>query len=177
MLPDGQPTEGTGATFPLSGDGLRNWLYTAGSSIFTEGESGAQTLDFLRLNGVQISDADFYSIRSDVLLRESEIGGLSGTLQDLADVVPDSFIPLGDTIFDSGYQLSTDFLYRYQITSYNPATDEVQTQYMAVSSDYQLTFNQARDLMGSLFTGEYVNAGFEVTDISIDAAFGNPGVL
>lgn len=177
MLPDNPNPESTGATFPLSGEGLRNWLRTSGSSLFTEGESGAQTLDFLRLNGVQISNEAFYNIRSDVLLRESEIGGLSGTLQDLADVVPDSFIPLGDTIFDSGYQLSTDFLYRYQVTSYNPATDEVQTQYMAVGSDYQLTFNQARDLMGSMFTGEYVEAGFEITDISIDAAFGNPSVL
>lgn len=177
MLPDSLGLEGEGSSFPLSGDALRNWLSTSGSFLFTEGQSGAEVLDFLRLNGVSINDADFYAIRSDVLLRQSEINGLSGTLQDLADLVPDSYIPLGDTIFNSGYQLSTDFLYRYEITSYNPATDSVSKSYMAVGSDYQLTFNQARDLMGSLFTGEYIEAGYEVTDISIDAAFGNPGVL
>jgi hypothetical protein len=177
MAIDTGETPESGATFPLSGDSLRNWLRTAGSFLFGEFESGSDLLGFLRDNGVVIRRQDFYSIRREVLNTAQEIGDNLPSLATLEDTQPDSLIPMGLTITDSGLDLSDAFLYRYHIEAINPDTGEVQDQFIAVASAYQLTFNEARDLIGSYFTGEYITEGFEVTDIALQSAFGNPNIL
>ncbi len=167
----------SGATFPLEGEGLRNWLRTSGQSLFTEFGSGAELLDFLRLNGVSIRTQDFYGIRQEVLSFRDSVLSNEAPLFNIGDQYPNSLIPMGYTIFDHGFDLSSNFLYRFRIESANPQTGDVQYQYMAVGSDRQLTFSEAQDLMQSLFTGEYIEGGYNVTDMAIDAAFGRPDMV
>jgi hypothetical protein len=95
-------------------------------------------------------------------------------LSAVASQNPDSLIPLGYTVFDHGYDLSYNFLYKFQITSVNAETGNATFDYMAVGSDRQLTFNEAQDLMSTLFTGEYTQKGYNVESIDLDAAFGRP---
>lgn len=176
VLPSDQIDE-SGATFPLRGEGLRNWLRTSGQSLFTEFESGADMLDFLRSNGVAIRTQDFYGIRQEVLSLRDSILSNEAPLFNIGDRYPDSLIPMGYTIFDHGFDLSSNFLYRFRIESTNPQTGDVQYQYMAVGSDRQLSFSEAQDLMQSLFTGEYIEGGYSVTDMAIDSAFGRPELI
>ncbi len=177
MFPlEGPELEST-ATFPLSGEGLRNWLRTSGQPLFREFDSGAELLNFLRDNGVAIRTQDFYSIRNQVLNTAAQVINNDVSLAVLGEQYPQSNIPMGLTIFDHGYDLSQNFLYRYRIETINPSTLDVQYEYMAVGSDRQLTFEEANDLISVMFTGEYVDPGYNVTDVSLSAAFGRPELI
>ncbi len=177
MADDNTEGQDSGTSFPLSGLGLRNWLVTAGRFLFHEFSSGDDLLTFLRDNDVAIRTQDFYSIRQSVLATDADVVNKEVSLTVLGDQDPDSLVPLGYTVFEHQMDLSQNFLYRFSIESINKDTGEVQTDFMAVGSDIQLTFNEARDQLGSLFTGEYVQDGFTVTDIALNAAFGRPEML
>lgn len=177
MLPDEIIPPESGATFPLSGQGLNDWLNTAGQFLFSEIPDGAQLYDFLRNNGVSIPVADFYNIRAQVLLRNDLINENETSLTTLADQFPDSLVPLGYTVSEHGYDLSSNFLYRFRVEGVNPDTGETQFTYMAVGSDRQLTFQEARDRAGSLHFENYLDKGFVETDFAIDAAFVRPEFL
>src|SRR5512146_309199 len=117
MLPGFEEEPGASATFPLQGEGLRNWLNTSGSFLFTEIQSAPDLYDFLQQNGVVMPVADFYAIRQTVLERNNLVDISQPSLTVLADQFPDSLVPMGYTVFEHGYDLSTNFLYKFRIES------------------------------------------------------------
>lgn len=177
MLPDdiGLP-EGV-EPLPLSGAPLRNWLSTNISPDMYASTSGAELLDFLRLNGVSIRTADFYDIRAGVLYNAGQVAGLRRDLSSLSALQPDSLIPMGYTIFDHGYDLSDNFLYRVAMTGYDPDTGEQIRSFMSVASYRQLTFQEVSDLVGSLIGPEGTNSTPNIQSWTLDAAFGRPELL
>jgi len=171
MVLDTSDQDETGAAFPLSGEGLVNYLLTNVSPDFYLEGTVSDQLSFLRQNGVSIATKTYNDVRAAVLVAADRTETLRRPLSSLQQIAADAYIPLGYTQDSPWPQMSSRFMYRFAVDTYNPSTDETDTQYMMIGSDDQLTFNQAQDLMGSLFTGEYVETGWEVSDIHIDAAF------
>jgi len=177
MFPDQEENPEGGATFPLSGDALINWLGTAGQGFLLGEGSGAEQLSFLRANGVKISTQSFYNVRANVLYQNNQVETLRRPLEQVAAQNPDYLIPLGYTFEPQSFGISANFLYRFAINGYDPVDGSPTTEYMAVSSDRQLTFNEAQDLMLSM-TQMHVSENGETTtykgnvfqSVSIDAA-------
>lgn len=156
--------------FPLSGTGLRNWLRTAGQALFTEFESGAEALDFLRLQGAAIRDSDFYDIRRQVL-------GLQKYQDQLEGYRPNDLIPAAWHVDDHGLNLSRDFFYRVRVDGVDPSTGESISKYFAISSDRQLSKGQVEDELGSMIVGEEDFYEIQVSGMEVVSALARPGVL
>lgn len=171
MLPEGSDQGEPGANFPLSGDGLDNFLRTSGSFLFTEIPQGDQLLDFLRNNGVQIGTSEFYGIRQDVLYSIDQVQSLREPLAVLADRNPDQLIPLGYTTEPTWKTQSSEFLYRVALNGFDPVTGEQTRDFMIIGSDVQLTFNEVQDLAGSYIPSGMTSQGNVIEAITLDAAF------
>jgi hypothetical protein len=138
MLPD---------NFPLTGQGLKNWLRTDGSDLFRDTTSGAEALDLLRSMGGAIRDSDFYAIRREVL-------GLGRYTEILSTYDDDKLIPVAYTYQTSGLALSSEFLYRVKAYGTDPQTGNEIEKYFSVSSNNQLTPGQVKDAIGQMVVGE-----------------------
>jgi len=115
---------------------LRNWLRTSFQGIFTSGLSGRDALAMFRDFGGQIRTSDFYSIRREVL---EEYNRQQEYTRQLAAYDPYALIPAGWHSTDHGLNLSTQFLYRVEVTGFDRETFEPVTRYLSVASDRQMT--------------------------------------
>lgn len=163
--------------FPLSGGELRNWLFHDTPDRFWLEASGAEQLDFLRLQGVQISSEAFYNIRAGRLYLMGEVASLRGDLTRLALQFPDALLPAGLAVYDHGWQMSADWLYRFKLTGTDPITGEATESYMMIASDTQLTYQQARDRVSSMIGPEGTNTTPGIVEWELDSAYGRPELI
>jgi len=145
--------------FPIKGDGLRNWLRTAGQSIYTAFDTGAESLEYLRSIGGAIRTQDFYDIRRQVL----ELGKYTENLTSYTD---NQLTPMAWHNSTHGLELSSNFLYRLKVFGTDPNTGESVEKFFAISSDQQLTPGEAKDILGGMIAGE--ETFYEVTVDSIE---------
>ncbi len=136
------PLEG----FPLRGEGLANWLRTAGSKVFSEFGSFAQGLDFLREQGVSIRTQTFGEIGREVL-------GLVKYQRPLEALRDDSLVPIGYTNYSHHLKLADNFLYRVDITGTDPVTGEAKSRFVSVYSNTQLTKGSVLSQAAALVSG------------------------
>lgn len=153
--------------FPYSGIALQNWLRTSGQNIFTEFETGAAGLEYLRSIGGSIRDSTFYEIRRQVL-------GLEKYQENLGNVDDNNLIPMAWTVSDHGLDLSQNFLYRVEVTGTDPTDGTPVTKYFAISSDKQLTPGQVTDALGAMIGGESVFYEIEAEDYTVTSALVRP---
>ncbi len=159
MLPESE--------FPIKGDALRDWLRTAGQSVFTAFESGTDALTWLRDQGASIRTADFYDIRRQVL----EIGKYQ---EQVSRVLESNLIPAAWHITDHGLELSEQFLYRLKVNGTDPATGEEISKFFAIKSGRQLTPGEAMDQLGDMLAGEEETYEIEVESMQVTAALARP---
>jgi len=158
----------------LRGPQLFNWLQHSGSKLFTEFESGAQALHFLRAEGAHIATQTFYAIRRDVLgrvaLDEERIAAFNA-------LEGDELIPLGMTNLETGWNFSSNFHYRTKVTGFDPATGESTEKFFSVSSGRQLTKNQVFDTILGMIVGDEDFYQIMPNTIELDSAYGRGDVL
>ncbi len=155
--------------FPLFGDELRNWLRTSGEQFFTR-HTGAEGLALAREFGMQIRTSDFYDIRREVL-------GLQLHQEQLAGLTENTLIPQAWTVFDHGLTLSENFQYRFNVTGTTISTGEAFDRRYAVSSMYQLTPQQAGDLLTGMLMNAEEESAMTIDSMELSASLGNPGML
>lgn len=153
--------------FPIRGEELRNWLRTSGSSVFRAFETGGEVLRYLRDQGIQIRDSDFYAIRRQVLSSDAFI--------DRTSYDPgNELIPKRDIDFEHGMRLNSNFLYKVEITGVNPFTGDPTTRWVNVTSVFQLTPNEVSDQAGALVIGYEQFYGIVFDSARVDRAYGKP---
>lgn len=156
--------------FTLRGEGLRNWLRTAGQGFFTDFESGAAGLDAFREAGYSIRTQDFYAIRRQVL-------GLQVYQEQLSTLNYDSLIPAAWTSDTHGLTLSSDFLYRVRLTGFVPGTDVPVERFVSVASNNQLSAGDVLEQAQSMIQGEESFYGVESYLADIVQALARPGTF
>lgn len=161
MLPD---------EFPFSGQALQNWLRTSGQQIFTQFETGAEALEYLRSQGAAIRDSTFYDIRREVL-------GLQLYQEQLGRISEDNLLPAAYHVENHGLNLSEDFLYRVKVDGFDPMTNEPVTKYFAISSDHQMTPGEVVDNLSTMIEGESVFYEVQPEEYTVTSALARPGVF
>jgi len=155
--------------FPLEGDKLRSFLLHDGWKLLTAFDSGAATLDFLRDNGMKIRTQDFYEIRRAVLNMQSQ--------SDVLPSVPgNELVPLAEHVTIHGWDLSQNFLYRFRVDGVDPKTELAVTKYFAISSNKQLSPNEAADILGGMIVGEEEFYEVRAEHIELVGALARPGL-
>jgi hypothetical protein len=160
MLPD---------NFPVTGQPLRNWLNTAGQGLILSFDKASHALDFIRGAGIAIRTSDFYAIYNSVHQRFNQ----SATLYDLPG---NTLIPIALTDTTHNYNLSTNFLYRFNVIGTDPHTGDPVNRFMAVGSNRQLTSNEAAEALDNLISGEEAHYNIESMSYVLDGALARPGL-
>lgn len=154
--------------FPLSGRALTNWLRTSGLGFFLLPGSGADVRRYMSSWGIDISSSTFYKIRNEILSRFEHT-------TDLRSYDPSSLIPAAWHSDTHGLDLGSKFLYRINVTGFDPITGGATSQWYAVASANQMTSNQASDRLGSLLTGEEEGYRMVAETFIVTEALARPG--
>jgi hypothetical protein len=154
----------------LSGQELYNWLRTAGQQVFTEFDTGAAGLDFLRSNDFQIRTQTFYDIRRQVL-------DINKYQEALVPYEGDNLIPVAWHDTSHGLGLTEKLLYRIEVTGVDPNTGEDITKTFAIGSNQRLSKNEVTDILGSMIEGEAQFYSIVPEEYNVVAALARPGAF
>lgn len=154
----------------FSGEALRGLLRSPSFEGFFNRFSGADMLRQLRGLGIEIRTQDFYDIRRDVL-------GLTKYQEQIERLNPERPVPRAWIAQEHGWELSQDFHYRFRVTGSDPNTGEEIESFFAISSDTELTKEQAQNTMTSMLLGEEEFYGISPDEVEMYSALARPGIF
>lgn len=148
----------------------RNYIRTNLARSVWESFSGAEILQSLRDMGLGINTGDFYRIRGEVL----------GMIQqpDVFDAIKDDpLIPRVLFRDDHGFDLTEAALYRFTIYGKDLETGEDIEITRAVTSDRQLSVEQATTQISQFYPVGLKYENMEITSVELMDALIMPGAM
>lgn len=145
------------------GTQLRDKLKTQGAGFFRE-LSGSEYLRQLRESGAKIRDADFYSLRREVL-------GLNRNEERTRALREDTPIPESYINRDHSYRIQSEYLYRFRAQYYDDKQQRIVNTYASYITNERLSTEQAllelrEQLDISPEENESISLGFHILSLS-----------
>ncbi len=154
--------------FPHERDDVRNWLRFGRGRRLLDEFSGTKILNTLRQFDLGIRTQDFFELRNQAL-------GENQFRENLEILGGEYFTPRAFWIENHGMKLSGDLLYRFEVTGTNYQTGEADSAFFSLSSNQELTVDQAEDSLLSLLADEQEFYGIEIDSFTFDTLFVRPG--
>lgn len=154
----------------FTAEGRRNYIANSVSLDDWRTRSGASIYKDLQTGGLGIREQDFYAIRRDVL-------DLYRYQEAIEGLKPQTRVPRAWMSDKHRMQLSNDYQYRFRVEGLDPETgDEIESFY-SVSSEQELTKQNAEDAIMSMLIGEEEYYEIVVKNATLYQALHMPGIF
>jgi len=120
--------------------------------------------------GLSIRRQDFLEIRRQVL-------GLEKHEEAIARIKPERRIPKGLYVDDHGWELNSDFLYRFRVTGTNPITGEDTQVFLSLGTDKEISIEQAEADLLELLQADVNSGDIVATSVELRHALARPGAF
>jgi len=132
--------------------------------------SSREILRQLKPFGLGIRRQDFLKIRREVL-------GLEKHEEAIARIIPERRIPKSLYVDDHGWELNSDFLYRFRVEGINPITGEASDVFLSLGSNKELSIEQAEADLLELLQADSDSGDIVATSVVLRHALVRPGAF